>query len=130
MGKYLLNIELFGNDDPDSIAVPRIIEVLPNPNHVENEKDEYAKECFKLHANYPNPFNASTTISYNVRKPGLIRLTTFDISGREICVIVNEIKPRGNHQVNFNAGDLHSGVYFYRLEAGEYVQTRKMLLVK
>ncbi len=85
---------------------------------------------FELVQNYPNPFNPTTTISFNLPEASNVKLTVSNILGQEIKTLVNEHKEAGVHSVEFNASDLPSGFYIYRIEAGKYVQTRKMLLVK
>jgi len=83
-----------------------------------------------LHGAYPNPFNPSTTISYQLAENSQVYLSVYDIAGREIADLVNEYKPAGNHEITFNANDLTSGVYFVRLEAGEFRQVQKVVLMK
>ena len=87
-------------------------------------------EAFSLLQNYPNPFNPSTVISYQVPANALVTLKIFDVLGREVEALVNERQNAGNHSVIFNAANLPSGVYFYRLEAGTYHDTKKLLLLK
>lgn len=83
-----------------------------------------------LYQNYPNPFNPSTQIKYDLSKTQPVHLTIYDITGRKVAVLVNEKQSAGAHIITFNANGLSSGVYFYRLEAGDFVQTRKMVLIK
>lgn len=85
---------------------------------------------YKLNTNYPNPFNPTTTISFSIPKTSLTKLVIYDVLGREISRLVNEVKNPGNYSVTFNAKNLASGVYFYRLEAGDFVDVKKMLLIK
>jgi len=85
---------------------------------------------FSLHQNYPNPYNPMTTISYSIPKTGFVKLIIVDLLGREIKVLVNEEKPPGSYEVEFNDGKLSSGIYFYRLQAGDYAETKKMVLLK
>ena len=85
---------------------------------------------FNLEQNYPNPFNPSTTINYSVNKAGLVTIKVYDILGREVGTLVNEQKNPGNYEVQFNASRLASGVYFYRMQAGDFVETKKLLLLK
>ena len=85
---------------------------------------------FKLHQNYPNPFNPSTTISYDVARNGLVSIEVYDVVGRKVADLVNEVKSVGSYSVQFDAGSLSSGIYFTRLEAGSTVQIRKMTLLK
>ena len=79
---------------------------------------------------YPNPFNPSTTISFEIRDAGFVNLTIYDITGREVAKLVDGLKPAGSHQVTFDGSDLSSGIYFARLTAGEFTRTQKLLLIK
>ncbi|MCU7493480.1 MAG: YCF48-related protein [Bacteroidota bacterium] len=87
---------------------------------------------FELRQNYPNPFNPETVINYSLASAENVKLKVYDVLGKEIAVLQEGFKPAGNHSVRFNVLDynLVSGIYFYRLEAGKFAQTRKMLLVK
>jgi choice-of-anchor B domain-containing protein len=85
---------------------------------------------FELSQNYPNPFNPLTVITYFVPKSTRVKLTVTDALGRQVAELVNEIQNKGSYSSEFNAAGLSSGTYFYRLEAGDYVQTKKMNLVK
>jgi hypothetical protein len=85
---------------------------------------------FKVSQNYPNPFNPTTKISYAIPQNSFVELKVFNLLGQEIATLVNQEKPAGNYEVNFNASNLPSGVYIYRMKAGEYVETRKMVLLK
>jgi photosystem II stability/assembly factor-like uncharacterized protein len=85
---------------------------------------------YKLEQNYPNPFNPSTNIAFSIPNAEDVRLAVYDYLGQEVAVIKNEFMPAGNHEVNFNASDLSSGIYFYKLTAGNFVETKKMILVK
>ncbi len=83
-----------------------------------------------LHQNYPNPFNPSTVISYQLPTYARVILKVFDALGREVEALVNERQSAGSHSVVFNATNLPSGVYFYRLQAGPYAETKKLILIK
>jgi len=85
---------------------------------------------FSLSQNYPNPFNPSTVIKYSVAKAGIVSLKVFNTLGQQVANLVNEVKAPGNYEVNFNAGNLSSGVYLYEIKAGEFNVTKKMLLLK
>jgi hypothetical protein len=85
---------------------------------------------FELIQNYPNPFNSSTKISWQSPISGWQTLKVFDVLGREVATLVNEEKEAGYHSVDFNASDLPSGVYFYRIQAGNFIDTKKMILLK
>lgn len=92
---------------------------------------DIAKEIsFNLSQNYPNPFNPTTTISYSLKKTSDVKIDIFDILGRKVSTLVNEEKPAGNYNVNFDASQLSSGVYIYRIQAGEFIQSKKMMLLK
>ncbi len=85
---------------------------------------------FSLSQNYPNPFNPSTTIQYAISSKQLVQLKVYDILGSEVATLVNKEQSAGSYKIDFNASQLSSGVYFYRLSAGSYIQTKKMILVK
>lgn len=85
---------------------------------------------FSLPQNYPNPFNASTTISYSLPKPSDIRIEIYDILGRKVETLFSGAQAAGNHAINWNPGNVSSGVYYYRVESEEYKQTRNCLLIK
>lgn len=94
------------------------------------ESTPVAINDYSLAQNYPNPFNPSTTINYFLKKAGNVKLTVFDALGKIVSVVVDEYKPAGNYSVKFDASSLPSGMYIYRLEAGEYTASRKFILMK
>ena len=85
---------------------------------------------FGLEQNFPNPFNPSTTIRYELPRASVVRLTVYDMLGREVIVLVNERKNSGSYEVNFDGSGLASGVYVYRLQSEGFVQAKKLLLLK
>lgn len=85
---------------------------------------------FHLNQNYPNPFNPSTRISFTIPKEGNIKLSVFNILGEKVKELINEFKIAGTYNIDFNASELTSGIYVYRLEASDFVQTKKMILIK
>ena len=85
---------------------------------------------YNLSQNYPNPFNPVTNIKFSIPTNGNVKLVVFDVLGREVTTLVNEVRNAGNYVVDFDASNLSSGVYFYTLESGNFTQTKKMLLVK
>ena len=116
-------ISAFGNNlYLDSIC-------LFNPIGIHNIKTQTPKE-FTLMQNYPNPFNPYTTINYNISERRFVTLIVYDLSGREVVKLVNEEKQAGYYNVRFKGDNYSSGVYFYKLSAGEFTAVRKMLLIK
>jgi hypothetical protein len=85
---------------------------------------------FALKQNYPNPFNPSTAIGYQLAAPSRVSLKVFDVLGREIATLVNDVKPAGTYDAVWDARNVASGLYFYRLEAGTFIDMKKMLLLK
>lgn len=96
----------------------------------DTEQDMQAPLSFRLSNNYPNPFNPSTRIEFDLPSTHHVQLEVFSITGQRVATLVNEAKPSGTHSVMFDASTLSSGVYIYRLRAGSFVQTRKMTLLK
>ncbi|MFO8028834.1 MAG: T9SS type A sorting domain-containing protein [Cyclonatronaceae bacterium] len=92
--------------------------------------DSDLPQRFALEQNYPNPFNPTTQIRYDVPNQSHVRIMIYDVLGRQVQMLVNEEMSPGRHNVDFDATQLASGVYIYRMEAGPFVQTRKMMLVK
>ncbi len=101
-----------------------------NSSDVSNEVVAGLPEKFDLKPNYPNPFNPSTRISFDLPESAEVRLTVFDVLGRQVATLVNQPMKAGSHTVNFDAQRLASGVYIYRLEAGSFSMTRNMMLIK
>ena len=85
---------------------------------------------FKLDNNYPNPFNPSTIIQYSLPSNEYVSLKVYDIIGREVTTLVNQQQSAGSYDVEFNASNLTSGIYFYKITAGNFNAVKKMLLVK
>ena len=89
-----------------------------------------AVDVFRLEQNYPNPFNPSTRIAFAIPKASKVQLRILDVLGRDIALLFDRQKPAGAYELQWDAGSLPSGIYFYRLQSGEYVETRKMILLK
>ena len=85
---------------------------------------------FELHQNYPNPFNPVTNIRFSIGKDAVVRLTVYDLLGREVKVVLNEFRKAGSYETGFDASSLTSGIYFYRLFAGTFSEVKKMILIK
>ncbi|MGE5435821.1 MAG: T9SS type A sorting domain-containing protein [Syntrophothermus sp.] len=85
---------------------------------------------YSIEQNYPNPFNPSTKIKYTLPKQGLVTIKVYDVLGKEVALLVNEEKPSGEYEVEFDGSGLSSGIYFYQIQAGEFFDTKKMMMVK
>ncbi len=98
--------------------------------HENGEQAIEQPKDFMILQNFPNPFNPTTTINYALPQAGNVTLKVYDMLGREVATLVNEYKNAGYYQANFDAGKLSSGVYFYTLQAGKFVETKKLVLMK
>ncbi len=85
---------------------------------------------FKLSTNYPNPFNPSTKISFDIPEKTHVDLAVYDIQGKKVVTLVNEMLESGNYSIEFNSGYLPSGTYLYQIVAGEFTDSKKMMLLK
>jgi hypothetical protein len=103
---------------------------LDNFTSVEDYFGDGIPTEYNLIQNFPNPFNPATIIKYQIPELGLVTLKVYDALGSEIATLVNEEKPIGNYTVEFDATELSSGIYFYRIQAGSFVQTKKMVLLR
>ncbi len=114
----------------DAALVPRawVFEYGGGTTGIKNSNQVISS--YKLEQNYPNPFNPSTIIKYQITNYNHVTLKVYDILGKQVETLVNENEPAGSYSVNFNAGRLASGIYFYRLKAGNYSEARKMILIK
>ena len=107
---------------------------------IEDEEDYFAQpKEFLLQQNYPNPFNPSTSIQYAISSTQFVTLKVYDLLGREVATLVNEEKPAGSYNAQFTISNLpagrqgvqlSSGIYFYKLQAGDFIETKKMILLK
>jgi hypothetical protein len=124
-------------DDITLVSPARSVQYIliePGDRHIVSVKEIHQAEIvgrFELQQNYPNPFNPQTTISYSLARASTVTLKVYNIIGREMAGLVqNERKAAGNHDVSFDATNLPSGVYFYRLQAEGFVDTKRMVLIK
>jgi hypothetical protein len=85
---------------------------------------------FALSSNYPNPFNPSTKINYSIAEAGFVKLSVYNLLGQEVAVLVNDVKNAGSYEVSFDASNLSSGTYIYKLASGSKVEVKKMILTK
>jgi hypothetical protein len=117
---------LFAGTYPKGVWKRRLSEMITSVDPVMSELPHE----FLLSQNYPNPFNPSTTIKFELPKASQVSLTVYDILGRAVSVLVNESKGAGAYEVKFDGSNLASGVYIYRLQAGDFVQSKRLLLLK
>ncbi len=99
-------------------------------NYVVSVDENVIATVYKLHQNFPNPFNPTTTIKYQIPELSIVTIKIYDILGNELASLINEEKPAGNFEVEFNATALSSGIYYYKLVAGDFVDVKKMILLK
>ncbi|MFN3561178.1 MAG: T9SS type A sorting domain-containing protein [Chloroherpetonaceae bacterium] len=128
-GDYLKAFNLSGNEFGQFAIASKTIR-NPLAQQLSVQKTSNKAKSYTLSQNYPNPFNPTTTIRYSIANAGNVSLKIYDILGREVATLVNGRQAAGEYTVQFNATNLASGIYFYRLQAGDFVQTRKMMLVK
>ena len=97
---------------------------------VEKSKENRVADSYHIAQNYPNPFNASTSIQYTIAKPGMVTIELFNTLGQRMKTLVNEFQQAGSYTINFNAKELSSGIYFYRIKSGNFERTMKAILMK
>jgi hypothetical protein len=134
-------------DIPDSCMIEIFIEMPYSPSYSNNtyflmddlelseeplsvESLKTKNEHFELSQNYPNPFNPTTEINFEIPKSEFVSLKIYNILGKEVAVLVNEEKRSGSYNIRFNGNELSGGVYFYRLQAGKNISTKKMIILK
>lgn len=106
------------------------VQIVAQPCLGVNSQNYEIPRNYFLSQNYPNPFNPSTVISYGMPNSGNVKLTVYDMTGREVTVLVDDTKQPGIYSVNFNGTNLSSGIYFYKFETGEFSANKKMILIK
>jgi hypothetical protein len=120
---------LVRNTNLDGGSTTSMLVVSSEPLAVDETGNIIPSE-YSLEQNYPNPFNPSTKIEYKILHPGFVSLKVYDMLGNEITTLVNEEKNAGSFEINFDASNLSSGVYYYCLKAGNFTQTKKLVLMK
>ena len=116
--------------DNDSAKASCTFTLNVSPHTAINPKGEQIVNEYELFQNYPNPFNPNTKINFALPKQGFVTLKIFDITGRDIKTLVNEVKQAGYYTVDFNASHLSSGVYFYKIQSGDFSSVKRMVLIK
>jgi len=116
----------------DSIIFAGVFEgviLRPLSDIITSVNEIYRSTNFSLQQNYPNPFNPSTTISYSIGMSGLVTLKVYDVLGREVSNLLEEVQMAGSYKLKFNSTNLPSGVYFYKLQSGDFSETKKLILL-
>jgi len=136
-----------GNDNENAIGANHVIQLFSTAWYCETldtfgvmgEKDfvtdvdpvsEVVPSEYSLEQNYPNPFNPSTTINFSIPVEAFVTLDVYNAIGQKVASLVNEDKSAGTYNVDFNASNLTSGIYFYKISAGNFTETKKMILMK
>jgi len=117
----ILNMELTENEE---------ITINPALDNFTIINESQIPQNYELSQNYPNPFNPSTKIMYQLPEEGKVKIIIYNVLGKEVYTLVNSVQQAGRYEVNFNASDLSSGVYFYRLESGNFTDLKRMILLK
>lgn len=129
---YLIFAGMIGNDSTFANDNTLVIKTDSNLNVKTTQvtNNNFIVNGFELFQNYPNPFNPSTNIQYEIPYNGFVKIKIYDITGREILILINEFKQVGKYEINFDGKNLSSGVYFYKFESGNFTATKKMILIK
>lgn len=142
--QFNVPIQYYSQDIPDSYSISITInsaslgsvmylddlEFALSERSISGLQNDFKPSEFYLNQNYPNPFNPSTKISWQSPVSGHQTLKVFDVLGNEVATLVDEYKEAGRYEVNFDASKLSSGIYFYKLQTGSFVETKKMILMK
>ncbi len=127
-GEYVWHCHILSHEDHEMM---RRFEVVPAGMQKDVADETVATiSDFELKQNYPNPFNPTTTINFSIPENSFVSLKVYNTLGEEVVALINQEIPQGNHRVEFNAGDLPSGMYFYTLSTNNYKETKKMMLLK
>ncbi len=125
-----MDVRIAVQDYAHTITVADVTLYIGPTTDIENRDDKGVIESYQLFQNYPNPFNPSTKISYSIPNQSPVSLKIYDVLGNEVGVLVNEEKSVGSYSVEFDGNNLSSGLYLYKIQAGGFVETKKMILLK
>jgi spore coat protein A len=126
-GEYVWHCHILSHEDHEMM---RRFEVIASPVPKDGTTIAGVVEDYNLDQNYPNPFNPTTNINFNIPASSFVSLKIYDSMGEEVGTLINQVIPEGKHTVNFDASGLSSGVYFYTLVSGNFIETKKMVLMK
>jgi hypothetical protein len=126
----LLGVNFVDVNDGWAVGVDGTVLTTSNPLTIEPPSLTPSPSRFTLSQNYPNPFNPTTTIEYSIPERELVQLKVYNVLGQEVKTLVNSYEKPGTYKINFDASDLSTGIYYYRIEAGDYKQVRKMILIR
>jgi len=127
----LLGLFVVDNENVWTVgSLGTILKLDAGPSGIVEDNNTSLPLNFKLLQNYPNPFNPGTSIQYAVSSRQFVSLKVYDVLGNEVATLVNDKKPAGSYTVEFNGTGLPSGIYFYQLRAGDFVETKKMVLLR
>ena len=125
----MLQLELIG-EVASNIGSYALVDQLSLGGTSDVEPINFNPSDFSLKQNYPNPFNPSTTIEFSIPQESFVELKVYDVLGNEVITLANDYYPAGNYKADFNGDDLTSGIYIAKMTAGDFIQTRKMILIK
>jgi hypothetical protein len=117
-------------DETDSTFKAVLLQYIDEPVAVDEENGSSVPNEFSLDQNYPNPFNPTTNIVFSVQREGYVNLSVYDVLGQKVAVLIDGMKEAGSYNVQFDASNLSSGLYFYRLESNQQMITKKMMLLR
>ena len=121
---------IFTVQDPESASASDTLQITLMTTDVESERIGAAPKVFELYDNYPNPFNPATTIRYGLPKPSEVTIKLYNVLGRQVATLVNEEMRPGLYEIQWDASGFASGIYFYKIRAGDWQQVKRMLLLK
>ena len=126
--RFRLSSDYLTNDDGWYVDDVKISSYNLDPVGISSNNE--IASTYSLSQNYPNPFNPVTNLEFGIPKSGFVSLKIYDMLGKEVANLVNENLQPGTYKYNFDASDLSSGIYFYRIQAGDFIETRSMMLLK
>ena len=127
-GNY--TVYVYVSDDSSANSMDSTLILVQNPTSVNDNFLNQIPKKYSLAQNYPNPFNPSTVIRYGIPNSGLVTLKIYNVLGREVATLINKYQQAGRYEISFNASELASGIYFYRLHSNNYTSIKKMILLK